>query len=375
MKNTIKMLSASIIGGVISVGILMPWMDGENQTSTNEQVSGDEIQENIQEINEDGLPDVVEEASKSVVGVTNIQEGKQGFSQNSGENSKKAGTGSGVIFNKTDERTQIITNHHVIEGASEIEVTLHNGDKVKAELVGSDALTDTAVLSISSEHDVKAIEMGDSDELRPGEKVLAIGNPLGLDLAGTVTEGIVSAVDRTIPVNTSAGQWDLDVIQTDAAISPGNSGGALINTEGELIGINSLKMAANNAEGLGFAIPSNDFAQIVEEIIENGHVERPYLGVGLQSLNDIPQFYLERSNVEVEDGLLIANVEEGSAADQAGLEVEDIITEIDGEPVEKLSSLSKYMYNNLEPGDSATLTIVRDNQELQVEVTLQAKDK
>ena len=133
------------------------------------------------------------------------------------------------------------------------------------------------------------MEFGDSSHLRAGDQVFAIGNPLGLDLSNTVTQGIVSAVDRTVSVPTSAGNWDLNVIQTDAAINPGNSGGALVNTSGQLMDMNSLKIAEAGVEGLGFAIPSNDLVPIINEIIKKGQVERPYIGVGLASLEQIPE--------------------------------------------------------------------------------------
>lgn len=163
--------------------------------------------------------------------------------------------------------------------------------KTRAELIGADALTDLAVLRIDSKYAPSTLEFGDSNSIRPGDQVLAIGNPLGLDLSRTVTQGIVSAVNRKITVSTSAGEWDLNVIQTDAAINPGNSGGALINTQGQVIGINSLKISESGVEGLGFAIPSNDVVPIVNEIIEKGHVERPYIGVSLASLDEIPQYF------------------------------------------------------------------------------------
>ena len=186
-----------------------------------------------------------------------------------------------------------MTNNHVIEGAEKLEVSLESGEKTTAELVGKDALSDLAVLTIDAKYADTSLEFGDSDKLRAGDAVVAIGNPLGLDFSGTVTQGIVSAVNRSINVNTSAGEWEMNVIQTDAAINPGNSGGALLNTAGQVIGINSLKISESGVEGLGFAIPSNEVIPLIEEMTANGQVERPYIGIGLADLDQVPRIYLQ----------------------------------------------------------------------------------
>src|SRR5690606_21188612 len=189
---------------------------------------------------------MIEDASKAIVGVVNYQNKFNRFSPIS-ENIE-AGTGSGVIIKKDGKHAFIVTDNHVIEGAGKIEVSIDNGEKLTAELVGADALTGLGVLKICCRKVGAVLEFGDSDLLRAGDTVVAIGNPLGLEFSRTVTKGIVSAAERTINVSTSAGQWDLDVIQTDAAINPGNSGGALINSSGQLVGINSLKISSNGVE-------------------------------------------------------------------------------------------------------------------------------
>jgi serine protease Do len=196
--------------------------------------------------------EMVESASKSIVGVVNLQEmqSQNPYQRQSTESETvESGTGSGVIYKKADGKAYIITNNHVIEGAKEVEISLYDGQKATAAVVGADALTDLAVLTIDASKAPEGIKFGNSDSMRPGEEVLAIGNPLGLDFSRSVTQGIVSATGRTISVDTSDGEWALDVLQTDAAINPGNSGGALINTAGEVIGINSLKISENGVEG------------------------------------------------------------------------------------------------------------------------------
>jgi serine protease Do len=319
------------------------------------------------------IADIVENASKAIVGITNIQDQNDFFSRNSQD--VESGSGSGVIFRKTPESTYVITNNHVIEGAKKIEVSLYNGEKTTAELVGADALTDLAVLRIDSKYSTSIMEIGDSSTLRPGDQVLAIGNPLGLDLSRTVTQGIVSAIDRSIPVSTSAGNWELNVIQTDAAINPGNSGGALINTNGQLIGINSLKISVSGIEGLGFAIPSNDLLPIVNEIIENGEIERPYIGVSLASLEEVPREYLQTLPNSVVEGAIVTFVDPKSTAAAAGIQQEDVIVSINNEEIKNPKDLRKYLYSKTKVGEKATLKLYRNGKLITVQLTLKSNNQ
>ncbi|SDZ64443.1 serine protease Do [Evansella caseinilytica] len=371
-----SMMAAGMAGSILTLSIYhyTPLNQNENIYAVNSE-DDNVIAEDIDSENNslvqtsystDSLADIVENASKAIVGIVNIQE-QQNFHQTS---TVESGTGSGVVFRQDDTGTYIVTNHHVIEGAAEIEVSLENGEKTTAELIGSDALTDIAVLRISNEYETSVIEFGDSSTLRPGDQVLAIGNPLGLDLSRTVTQGIVSAVDRTISVTTSAGEWELDVIQTDAAINPGNSGGALINTAGQVIGINSLKISEDGVEGLGFAIPSNEFIPVIEEIISQGKITRPYLGVGLAGLEEIPHFYLEQLNADLDSGVMITSIDPDSAAAQAGLQVEDIILSINGTEMQSASDVRKYLYNESGIGEEINIEIYRQGETRTVNVTL-----
>ncbi|WP_175987464.1 S1C family serine protease [Bacillus sp. Marseille-Q1617] len=311
---------------------------------------------------------IVEDASQSIVGVVNYQQ--QGSRLTGASQEAQAGTGSGVLFKKEGDSAYIITNNHVIEGASKIEVSLYDGEKIEAELIGADPLTDLAVLKVDGKYADNLLEVGDSSALRAGEQVIAIGNPLGLDLSRTVTQGIVSAVDRTISVETSAGESELNVIQTDAAINPGNSGGALLNSKGELIGINSLKISNSGVEGLGFAIPSKDFMPIVSEIIETGKVERPYIGIGMTNLADVPRSYLGGLPDEVEAGVIVASIDNTSAAAKAGLKEGDVITELNGSPVEDGADLRRQLYADLKVGDEIDLTVFRGDEEKAISLTL-----
>ena len=396
-KGFLTTVSAGVIGSVLTLAIA-PQLGflTENTTTSSVQEATMSKQTktktdasetpNVQQVSStSSIADIVEQTSQAIVGITNIQSSSQyftpeGSNQNGSETSQEveSGTGSGVIYQVTDDALYIVTNNHVIEDATKIEVTLFNEEVVSAELVGTDSLTDIAVLTVSGSYDIKPLSFGDSDSLRTGDEVIAIGNPLGLDLYGTVTQGIVSAVNRTIDVSTSAGTWEMNVIQTDAAINPGNSGGSLINSAGQLVGINSMKIFDDEVEGLGFAIPSNDVKTIVEELTKNGQIVRPYLGVSMANLTEIPQFYLQNIAGDVTEGVIITNIDPSGSAAKAGLEVKDIIVAINGEKVTDTDDLRKYLYTKLSVGDKVTIEYYRNGKLNKAEVTLtsnQSNDK
>ncbi|MBP2241944.1 serine protease Do [Cytobacillus eiseniae] len=373
LKGVISTIVAGVIGSAFTLTTMqfIPNGNEEVQSAIVAQENGEAASElNVQQVSApaNNLADTIEQASKAIVGIVNKQQQTNRFNQSN--EAVESGTGSGVIFKKTADGAYIVTNNHVIEGANEIEVSLHDGEKAKAELIGTDPLTDIAVLKIAGDVDVETLTFGDSSQLRAGDQVLAIGNPLGLDLSRTVTQGIVSAIDRTIAVSTSAGEWDLEVIQTDAAINPGNSGGALINTSGELIGINSLKISESGVEGLGFAIPSNEVQAIIDALIENGQVIRPYLGVSLASLEEIPPFYLQRISGEVTKGAMVTSIDPNSSAAKAGLQVEDILISIGGNEIADTTDLRKYLYAEFSIGDKVAIEFYRQGERKTVEVVL-----
>lgn len=336
------------------------------QTTSNNKTSTVEAKETTYQPSD--IADMVEQASKSIVGVVNMQQSNRGFSNQS--QTVESGTGSGVIFKKDGNSAYIVTNNHVIENASQVEITLSGGEKTTAKIVGADALTDLAVLQIDAKYASSVLEFGDSSTLRSGDQVVAIGNPLGLDFSGTVTQGIISSTERSMPVTTSSGEWELNVIQTDAAINPGNSGGALINTQGLLIGINSLKISESGVEGLGFAIPSNDVIPIVNELIQKGKIDRPYLGVSLEDLEQIPAQYLQDLPQNVTKGTMVTNLDDNSAASKAGLKVQDVIISFNGSKIENSSDLRKNLYTNVKIGDKVNLEIYRNGKLQKITVTL-----
>lgn len=331
------------------------------------------------------LMSAIESIDEAVVGVVNLQNeqqfnpfGGQQMSADEQTEETEAGTGSGVVFKKGEDISYVVTNNHVVEGADTVEVALAGGERIDAEVVGTDALTDLAVLKISSDHVTEVADFGDSSSLKLGQQVAAIGNPLGLDLSSSVTEGIVSGIDRTVPVSTSAGEWEANVIQTDAAINPGNSGGALINSEGQVIGINSMKIAQEGVEGLGFAIPTEDAIPVIQELIEGGKVERPYLGVGLEDVSALSrQVTQSQLNLPetVTEGTVIAQVETGSAAAKAGLQTGDVVVKINDTSVAGTADFRKYLYNEAEIGDKVSMTIYRDGKQQTISITLSAQSE
>lgn len=381
-KNWGQTILSGIIGSILTFGLVTYTplfgdnMDQNPVTPENEftvdHMEGDgEAVPTISQQTDGGssLADMVEDASKAIVGIVNYQKGNNPFSQFS-DGIVEGGSGSGVVIKEEGEYAYVVTNNHVIENAEKIEVSLANGETVDATLIGSDALSDLAVLRIDNEHVEKVLPFGDSSAVRAGEQVVAIGNPLGLEFSRTVTQGIISAVDRTIKTRTSAGDWDLHVIQTDAAINPGNSGGPLVNMNGEVIGINSLKIASGGVEGLGFAIPSNDVVPLVEEMVQKGAVARPYIGISMVDVTQIPRSYLGDLPDDVQHGVAVTDVDSNSPAGRGGIQPGDIVVGMNGEEVQSIDELRTVLYKDLKVGDDVTFDVYRGQEKLEVDITL-----
>jgi len=368
--------------GALIVWLMMPSLvgmmpGGVNGTSSDTESSS--LPSNTTQVSTDITTDVtsaVEKVAGAVVGVTNIQSSSD-FLNPSGA-SQEAGTGSGVIYKKSEDKAYVVTNNHVIEGANQIEVTLADGAKVEAKLLGTDVWTDLAVLEMDAAKVTTVAQFGNSEKLKQGETVIAIGNPLGLDFSGSVTTGVVSGKDRTIPVDLNGdGQqdWQAEVLQTDAAINPGNSGGALVNLAGDLIGINSMKIAQSSVEGIGLAIPINSAIPVIEDLEQFGEMKRPSMGVTLVDVTDVSAFHQRdtlRLPEEVTTGVVVDEVVGGSPADVAGLQRYDVIVEMDGEKIENIIELRKHLYNEKEVGDSLTIKVYRAGQLM--EMTLELTD-
>ena len=270
------------------------------------------------------------------------------------------GIGSGFIIN---EEGYILTNYHVIEGAKEVTVTLSDGNEAKAKVVNYDSNRDVAMLKISDDTvKVPAVaELGDSDALKPGEQVIAIGTPLSKEFNQTVTSGIVSAVNRN--VETSSGQ-QVNLIQTDAAINPGNSGGPLVNTKGEVVGINNMKIASDSVEGIGFSIPINEIKDRIEAL------SKPILNLGI-SIREITSDLSKQ--LKLEEGLYIVEVTEFSPAEKAGLKGGDLIVKFDGKRIKTFEEL-KEIRDTKEEGDIVSVEVIRNGETKTFNVQLEAKE-
>jgi serine protease Do len=321
-----------------------------------------------------GIVNAVAKVENAIVGIINYRTTVDFWSQRSGE--VEAGQGSGVIFEKKNGKAYIVTNHHVIEGAEKVEVALPNGDKESAKLVGADPLTDLAVLEIDGSKVNDVAEFGDSDAVRVGEPAIAIGNPLGLEFSRTVTQGIVSSTDRSMPIDVDENgetDWELDVMQTDAAINPGNSGGALVNIHGQVIGINTLKIARTGVEGLGFAIPINDVKKITAQIMDHGYVKRGYLGISPRDVSNYPSSVLQRElNLpeSVKAGVIVMEVGEFTPAGKAGIQQYDVIVKLDDTDIKTGAQLRKYLTLEKSAGDKVKVTYYRNGFKKTTTVTL-----
>lgn len=325
------------------------------------------IQRNVSVNVASEVTNAVDKVSEAVVGVVNIQE-TSFWSQGPQE----AGTGSGVIYKKSGDTAFVVTNNHVVEGANQLEVTLEDGTRIKAHLLGSDVWTDLAVLEIKGKEveKIKTVAtFGNSDSIQVGEPAIAIGNPLGSMFSGSVTQGIISGTNRTIPIDINKDgmiDWQAEVLQTDAAINPGNSGGALVNIAGEVIGINSMKIAEQAVEGIGLAIPINFAKPIINDLEKFGEVRRPYMGISLKSLNEIPTYHWQetlRLPSKVKDGVAILEVVPNSPASRAGLQQYDVIVELDGHKIKDVLELRKYLYNDKKVGQTMKVTFYRGGKE------------
>lgn len=274
-------------------------------------------------------------------------------------------TVSGTGFFITNDG-YIITNNHVVEGTQEVNIVLSDGTQQTATIIGTDLYSDIAVLKTDGQVPALAT-LGNSDVLDPGESVIAIGSPLG-DFKNTVTVGVVSATGRSI--DTGNGYSIENLIQTDAAINHGNSGGPLVNLAGEVIGVNTLVVRSTQggdvAEGLGFAIPVNTAQAIAEQIIEQGYFARPYMGISFQPIN--PSI-AERYNLPADWGAYVTQVEPGSPAAQAGLQENDIITKIGEIAIDETHSYINSLFEH-QPGDTIPLTVMRNGEEVQLQITL-----
>lgn len=389
-RKIIKLVVGSLTGGTLILSglalqnVVTPTAS-QNQTDTVQaQGTASEFEETIMK--------AVEKAKDSVVSIQNYQKESQqnnlyGYGTG-GENQvdledpsasqKLAGEGSGVIYKIDGDTAYLVTNNHVVENADSLKVKLADGTTEDGELVGRDAVSDLAVVKISSKNVKSAIKFADSDATKVGSIAIAIGSPLGSKFSNSVTQGIISGQSRIVPMDLNKdGQADIEttLIQTSAAINPGNSGGALLNKDGDLVGINSSKFSNVDVEGMGFAIPSKEVQRVIAQLEKDGKVTRPFIGISQNDLANITS----RSKTEIlklksdqTDGVVVTDTVKGSPAETAGLKKYDVITKIGDKEIKNILELRRelYAYN---VGDKVELTVLREGKETKVQVTLGAQ--
>lgn len=306
------------------------------------------------------IPEIAAQVGPSVVGVINKTKvqpqryydpfsGRYYYSADENTDEMvEQGSGSGIIIS-TDG--YIVTNQHVIDGAQEVSIILNTGDEITAQIIGQDVKTDLAVLKIDTDKTLTAAVLGDSTSVQVGELAVAIGNPMGQEFSGSVTAGIISAVNRTMTIENRT----YNLLQTDAAINSGNSGGALINQYGEVIGINSVKLSESGVEGMGFAIAISEAKPIIDDLMSNGYVTgRPLVGISVQ---------------ETKYGLFVASVQENSGAADAGLQEGDLIISVDGQKVSSTTEIND-LRDQKKPGDTMAFRVLRDGEQIDANVVL-----
>ena len=377
------MLLIGLFGGLLGAFILLT---ASGVSISPSGASGVQTSKNVYN-NTTDTTEAVKKVQNAVVSVINYQEGSASSgslnelygrifggdnSDSDNETSKNsddlqvAGEGSGVIYKKDGKEAYIVTNNHVVDGAQKLEIMLSDGSKISGELVGKDTYSDLAVVKVSSDKITTVAEFADSNKLTVGEKAIAIGSPLGTEYANSVTEGIVSSLSRTVTMQNDNGETvSTNAIQTDAAINPGNSGGALINIQGQVIGINSSKISSTSAiagssvEGMGFAIPSNDVVEIINQLEKNGKVTRPALGISMVDLSGLSSSATSRLDLpdDVTSGVVVSGIQSGMPAD-GKLQENDVITEIDSKEVTSKTDIQTSLYSH-SIGDDIKVTFYR----------------
>lgn len=373
-KSLTKIIVTGAVAGVLGGGAMLYGQRGLEDMQQSQQKVTTKADKTVTIAKDATATSAYNKVSDAVVSVLN-------FSQTGKDSFQEASEGSGVIYKKSGDAAYVVTNNHVINGAAQIQVMLHDGQKVTATLVGKDAMTDLAVLKIAADKVTTTAAFGDSNKIQVGQKVLAIGSPLGSQYASSVTEGIISAKKRLVESSSEDGQnyGGSTVIQTDAAINPGNSGGPLINFAGQVIGINSMKLSSSasgtSVEGMGFAIPSNQVVDIVNKLVKYGQVTRPAIGIGLVELSAVTvddQKSLLKIPDTVKGGVVVMSLIPNGPAAKAGIQKYDVITGIDGKTVTGQADLREELYKH-DLNDTVTITYYHQAEKKTVKVKLTQK--
>lgn len=362
---------SGLLGGLIVFQFNQKHVNGTQNTITTTQTYSK---------NENATTQAVDKVKDAVVSIITYSGNSQNRFNGTEDTDTDSNTeqvnseGSGVIYKKEGESAYLVTNTHVINGAKKVDIRLADGTKVPGEIVGSDTYSDIAVVKISSEKVSTVAEFGDSNQLSVGETAIAIGSPLGSEYANTVTQGIVSSLNRHVSLKSEDGQAiSTNAIQTDTAINPGNSGGPLINIQGQVIGITSSKIASNggtSVEGLGFAIPTNDVKNIINQLEKEGKVTRPALGIHMVNLTNLSIADIKKLKLpdKVTSGVAVRTVQKNMPAN-GHLQQYDVITKVDDTKISSTTELQNVLYSH-SIGDEITITYYRNGKEEKTKIKL-----
>ena len=362
---------SGLLGGLIVFQFNQKHVNGTQNTITTTQTYSK---------NENATTQAVDKVKDAVVSIITYSGNSQNRFNGTEDTDTDSNTeqvnseGSGVIYKKEGESAYLVTNTHVINGAKKVDIRLADGTKVPGEIVGSDTYSDIAVVKISSEKVSTVAEFGDSNQLSVGETAIAIGSPLGSEYANTVTQGIVSSLNRHVSLKSEDGQAiSTNAIQTDTAINPGNSGGPLINIQGQVIGITSSKIASNggtSVEGHGFAIPTNDVKNIINQLEKEGKVTRPALGIHMVNLTNLSTADIKKLKLpdKVTSGVAVRSVQKNMPAN-GHLQQYDVITQVDDTKISSTTELQNVLYSH-SIGDEITVTYYRNGKEEKTKIKL-----
>ena len=359
LGNGFKLLLVIIIAFLIGLGVMYLYNSKRPNIVTKKKTISET------KVTEEAMEDAIDKVYDSVICIEVLA-----------DNGTVTSTGTGFVYQKDDKYGYVLTNSHVVSGAKTVQGLLSNNKSVKLEVLGTDTYTDLAVLKMDQKDVLQVASIGKSSNIKVGNTVFTVGSPMGSDYAGTVTKGILSGKDRLIETSSSNGilkteSYIVKVLQTDAAISPGNSGGPLVNLAGDVIGITSLKLVDTQIEGMGFAIPIEDAMNYVDTLASGKEIQRPIIGVQILDLTNKYLLYNYGINVpeNVDKGVILVKIEDNSPASQAGLKETDIITKVDGQEVATVSQFKYELYKH-NIGDTIEITYIRDKKEAKAKVKL-----
>lgn len=363
LVTLVTLVAAFLLGG----GTMYYLMEVNEQNQVNSNVTGPTYTTGVIKcsnditIDETGISTAVGEIYDATVTI-----------QNYNKSGKLASSGSGFIYKKDGTYGYIMTNHHVIDGADKVIITLSNDDQVEGKVTGSDEYLDLAVVKIDVSHVTQVAKLGNSEKMNLGDTVITVGSPVGYEYRGTVTRGTLSGKNRMVEVSVaSTNDFVMNVLQVDAAINPGNSGGPLVNINGEVIGINSLKLVEDEIEGMGFAIPIEYAMNYVDDLELGKELERPFIGISMLNVTDTYRLYQNGIMLDddIESGVVVVSVSSDSGAEKAGLEKGDVILAVNGSKVSNAAYL-KYELYKCNVGDTIEVTYIRNNKTETTKVTL-----